>query len=174
MTNIELAILGLIVEKAKHGYQIEQDIEIRGMREWTEIGFSSIYYILNKLEKAGLLTSKLVVDGGGPARKVYQLTDMGFVDFKEAVLSRLSQPRLRSGDFDLALSFMIVLEKEEIFQALQTYHSMLLEKAKTIQDKWDMQGGQKLSSNICELFDHSLQSIQFEINWLEGFISRLE
>ena len=50
MTNPELAILSLIAEKPRHGYDIEQVIEARGMREWTEIGFSSIYYLLNKLE----------------------------------------------------------------------------------------------------------------------------
>jgi DNA-binding PadR family transcriptional regulator len=48
MTNAELAILSLVVEKPRHGYQIEQVIEERGMREWTEVGFSSIYYLLKK------------------------------------------------------------------------------------------------------------------------------
>ena len=51
MTNAELAILSLIGEKPRHGYDIEQVIEVRGMRDWTEIGFSSIYYILRKLEE---------------------------------------------------------------------------------------------------------------------------
>ena len=50
MTNAEFAILSLIVEQPRHGYEIEQVIEERGMRNWTEVGFSSIYYILNKLE----------------------------------------------------------------------------------------------------------------------------
>ena len=59
MTNAELAILSLIAEVPSHGYKIEQTIETRGMREWTEIGFSSIYYLLKKLEKAGLMESQL-------------------------------------------------------------------------------------------------------------------
>ena len=57
MTNAELAILSLVAETQRHGYEIEQIIEIRGMREWTEIGFSSIYYLLNKLERAGQIAS---------------------------------------------------------------------------------------------------------------------
>ena len=44
MTNAELAVLSLVVEAPRHGYEIEQAIAERGMREWTEIGFSSIYY----------------------------------------------------------------------------------------------------------------------------------
>ena len=45
MTNAELAILSLIAEQPRHGYQIDQVIQERGMREWTEVGFSSIYYL---------------------------------------------------------------------------------------------------------------------------------
>ena len=59
MTNAELAILSLVAEQPRHGYEIEQVIEARGMRDWTEVGFSSIYYLLNKLEKAGLVESRL-------------------------------------------------------------------------------------------------------------------
>ena len=54
LTNAELAILSLVAETPRHGYEIEQVIERRGMREWTEVGFSSIYYLLKKLETDGL------------------------------------------------------------------------------------------------------------------------
>jgi DNA-binding PadR family transcriptional regulator len=70
LTNAELAILSLIAEQPRHGYEIEGVIEARGMRDWTEIGFSSIYYLLNKLEKDGLVASQLTASRGrGPARE---------------------------------------------------------------------------------------------------------
>jgi DNA-binding PadR family transcriptional regulator len=59
MTNAKLAILSLIAEEPRRGYDIEQIIEARGMREWTEIGFSSIYSLLKKLETAGLVEGRL-------------------------------------------------------------------------------------------------------------------
>ncbi|MDZ4159188.1 MAG: helix-turn-helix transcriptional regulator, partial [Anaerolineaceae bacterium] len=55
MTNAELAILSLLVERALHGYEIERIIQERGIRDWTEIGFSSIYYLLKKLKNKGLI-----------------------------------------------------------------------------------------------------------------------
>ena len=57
-TNNEIVILGLLAEEPKHGYQLEQDMEQSGMHNWPGIGFSSVYYILNKIEKNGWLTSK--------------------------------------------------------------------------------------------------------------------
>jgi hypothetical protein len=44
-----IEVLGLLAEMPRHGYQLEQVIDDRGMREWTEIGFSSIYFVLNNV-----------------------------------------------------------------------------------------------------------------------------
>jgi len=74
MTNAELAVLGLVVEQPRHGYQIEQLIEQRGMRRWTDIGFSSIYFLLKKLEHGGFIEGRLEKTERGPARKVYHPT----------------------------------------------------------------------------------------------------
>lgn len=51
ISNKEMALLGLLSEKPKHAYEIENDIKERDMRYWTEISKSSIYKLLNKLEK---------------------------------------------------------------------------------------------------------------------------
>lgn len=62
MNNKELALLGLLAEGPKYGYQLEENIAARGMRAWTEIGFSSIYHLLNKLaEQEWVLDRKSVV-----------------------------------------------------------------------------------------------------------------
>ncbi len=61
LTPAELTVLGLIVEQPRHGYDLEQVIEERGIRQWTDIAFSSIYYVLAKLEKRGRVGA---ADGG--------------------------------------------------------------------------------------------------------------
>ena len=43
MTNAELAILSLIAETDRHGYEIEQVIKARGMRNGTQSGVGSSY-----------------------------------------------------------------------------------------------------------------------------------
>ena len=77
------------------------------MREWTDIGFSSIYYLLGKMEKAGLVEGRAEDSGEsgaqtaaptadraarGPARKVYAPTAEGFSAWQEASLQALSMP----------------------------------------------------------------------------------
>jgi len=75
VTDAELAVLGLLAEQPRHGYDIDRTIEHRGMREWTAIGFSSIYYLLDKLTKRGLV--RAVADGASTRRAVCELTDQG-------------------------------------------------------------------------------------------------
>jgi len=87
MTNAEMAILSLIVERSRHGYEIEQVIEEREMRNWTEVGFSSIYYILNNLEEKGLVVGQLEKPiGKGPARKVYHITTVGLEAYQQVTV----------------------------------------------------------------------------------------
>src|SRR3546814_11724527 len=79
LTPSELTVLGLIVEQPRHGYDLEQVIEERGIRRWTDIGFSSIYYVLAKLEKRGLVDAD---EGrsGAKSRRGFQDTVEGWRD----------------------------------------------------------------------------------------------
>ncbi|TFV82540.1 PadR family transcriptional regulator [Microbacterium sp. dk485] len=76
LTPAELTVLGLVVERPQHGYELEQVIEQRGIRQWTEIGFSSIYYLLAKLEKRGLVAAEHA-RGGAKSRRVFRATAEG-------------------------------------------------------------------------------------------------
>lgn len=185
ITNTEMAILGLAAEGPQHGYQIEQTIATRGMREWTEIGFSSIYYILNKLEKSGWLASEvMLVSGsegrGGPARRVYQLTGAGLAVLRSAVRERLAHPRLRSGDFDLALANQPVLPPGEAREALQENRDGLRQRLEQVRAKLDsdragaQRAGHPFPVHVEALFSRSLALMQAELDWLNKYLSQLE
>jgi DNA-binding PadR family transcriptional regulator len=171
MTNTELAILGLVAEQPSYGYQIEQSIEERGMRAWTEIGFSSIYYILNKLETAGWLESHKEDESERPARKVYQLTPAGQAALHTSVLEHLSNPRPRSGDFDLALANLALLAPDEIKTGLQAYRQQLETRLETVTRKWQAVPPADLPPAVHALFSHSHSTIRAELEWVTSFLS---
>ena len=128
MTNAETAILSLIVEAPRHGYEIEQIIEARVMRDWTEIGLSSIYYILKKLEEKGLVQSALEkTPGRGPARKIYRPTEQGRREWHTAALQALSRPAHRSMPFLMGLAALPAFSPEEVEGALTSYLTALEE-----------------------------------------------
>ncbi len=172
ITNSELIIMGLIAEEPKYGYQIEQIIIQRGMREWTDIGFSSIYYILNKLEQKALLHSEKHAEGDRPARKIYNLTDLGRQAYQEEVRMRLTSPRPRTDDFDIGLANLLALERSEIQQALTSHQTALKAKLEQVRAKYDLDGAEQLNAAAYELFDHSTALLSAELNWVTGAIER--
>jgi DNA-binding PadR family transcriptional regulator len=178
VTNNELAILGLVAEQPKHGYQIEQDIESRGMRNWTEIGFSSIYYILNKLQGAGWIAGTVRTAHGeaprrsGPARKVFHLTEAGGKALRDAVHQRLARPRPRSADFDLGLGNLPVLPSPAARAALSAHRDGLRARRRQVQAKWasDRQADENLPPHAEALFARSLALIDAELTWIEKYL----
>jgi DNA-binding PadR family transcriptional regulator len=172
MTNKEMAVLGLLLEGSRHGYQIENDIEDRGMREWTEIGFSSIYYLLNKLLDNGWAQSHLEESGEGPPRKVYAITGAGVRALQDAVARRLSAPTPFTGEFDLALAYAAVLDTEAVLDSLAAYRDRLRDDLVRVQGKWDAQRQDGLPAHVNALFDHSLHTIRAELAWVEQFLEQ--
>lgn len=173
MTNAELAILSLIAEKSRHGYEIEQIIEARGMRDWTEVGFSSIYYLLNKLEKAGMIESHLEQsEGRGPARKVYQITDQGREAQINATLAALSEPVNNYPPFLLGMSNLPGLPRNQATEALKTYSEALADRKGELVYKVEQQS--PMPGFVEAMFDYSLNLIEAEIAWVEKFITQME
>ena len=173
MTNAELAILSLIAEQPRHGYDIEQVIEGRGMRDWTEIGFSSIYYLLNKLEKAKMIESQLEQpDGKGPARKVYHITENGREAHLTGTLEALSNPQSGSAPFLLGLSNFPGLPRDQVVSALNTYVSHLENRLNHMLGRAEAQ--QPLPPFINAMFDYSQVLIEAELNWMQKFIQEVE
>ena len=176
VTNTELAVLGLVAEAPRHGYQVEQDIAARGMREWTEIGFSSIYYVLNKLEEAGWLESRLEAEVSvrkrGPARKIYVLTKNGADIYRAAVQQRLASPRPRTADFALALANLPALPLAEARAAIESQRAALTERLQSVQEKnrQDRNLAGNLPPHVETLFSYSQAQIAAELDWLAHFL----
>ncbi len=174
MTDAELVILSLIAEKPRHGYQIEQVIAEREMREWTELGFSSIYYLLNKLEAGGLIESALERPSGrGPARKVYTITEAGWEACQGGILEALSEPSRPQSMFLLGMSNLPAVPREESLAALQHYAASLAERREHLQERMNMGKG-SFPFHVGAIFDFSLMMIQAELAWLEKFIKQME
>lgn len=172
MTNAELAILGLIVEQPRHGYEIDQVIKERGMRNWTEVGFSSIYYVLKKLEREGLIAGHLEEAERGPARKVYHATAAGVEARRASVVQALSAPQHCHSPLLLGLANMPGVPADTALAALMQYRDSLAERLAEVQERWA--GQQPLPYFVDAMFDHSVVLITAELEWVKRFIRRME
>ena len=171
MTDAELAVLSLIAEQPRHGYQIEQVIEERGMREWTEIGFSSIYYLLKKLEREGQIEGGLQEAERGPARKVYHITQDGRGACRAGLLRALSVPEPRHSALLLGMANLPELPPVEAQAALEGYRDGLAARLAKVQTRWKSQ--RPLPDAVDALYDYSATMIETELEWITQFVAKL-
>lgn len=173
MTNAELAILTLIAEQPRHGYEIEQVIEERGMRDWTEIGFSSIYYLLKKLEKDALIEGCIEHHvGPGPMRKVYNITVAGRKAVRSGVIEALSSPQRTYPLLQLGLANLPCIQRSEALDALRGYCDGLGDRLEYVRDTLEKK--RPFPYFVEAIFGHSITLIEAERTWVEEFIKQLE
>ncbi len=174
MTNAEIAVLGLVAEKPRYGYKLNDVIRARGIRYWIEISFSSVYYVLNKLEKKELVNSKIESQESVPARKIYSITKKGSKELEKSIVDVLSKPKRRFSDVDLGMSNLMYLTKEKALECFNSYLNQLINEESELKEFWQAQGGEELPFYLTALFTRPLIHRQVEIEWVRHFIATIE
>lgn len=71
---LDMCLLSIIREEPSYGYEMVRKLQDRGLSLVSE---GSIYPLLSRLQKGGLLDGFLVQSSEGPARKYYRITQPG-------------------------------------------------------------------------------------------------
>lgn len=166
LTDAELLLLGLVAEMPRHGYELDQVIEERGMREWTQIGFSSIYFVLGKLEKHGLVSAGSAKKSrlSTKSKKQYKLTAAGRKALVNQTLSALREVRPTYSSALLGMINWDALEKNEALAALHARKQSIDVEIKRLSEIQFAQ--QPLPDYVEVLFEHSLGQLKAESEWV--------
>lgn len=174
INNNEYMLLSLLWQSEQaSGYQLNKIIDSRGYRAWADIGMTSIYATLKKLDKKGLIVSHLITDKTttGPAAKVYALTDDGLHTLREATCTGLSQTRERDRRFDLALSTTDLLPHDQVLDLIDQRKSFLQKEHARLSAVYASQQPHiALTGSL--LFQHTLRFIDSELTFLDDFIDQ--
>ena len=161
LSNIAVIVLGLLAESPTHPYDLEKKIEDRGYREWTVIGFSSIYSILKGLEKQCLVeVSSEVVKSR--TRRIYQLTPQGRDLLKQEISRILESPEHPKAEWDLGVAYMFgLLSYDEQVERLQAYRIRILQHITELENRShefpdDDIATYRETYHIKALFDHPI------------------
>ena len=161
-TDAELLLLGLLAEMPRHGYELEQEIERRNLREWTRIGFSSIYFVLGKLKQAGLVSAKKA--SGAKARQTFSITAAGRRILAAQTIAALRAYRQTYSSVLLGLMHWPVLAREAALEALDARgRAVDTEMARLESIRVDQQ---PLPDYVEALFDFSIGQLKAEANWI--------
>ncbi len=77
LTTPDLVVLSLLSEEPMHGYQVNQTLEYREVRDWAGISRPQVYYSLHKLKRLELIAPAKSKEKLGPERQTYCTTPVG-------------------------------------------------------------------------------------------------
>lgn len=78
---LPMLMLDLLGAEESYGYELVGRLAAAGL---TGIATGTVYPVLSRLERDGLITSRLVASSAGPARKYYRPTPSGEVGLRDA------------------------------------------------------------------------------------------
>lgn len=169
-----MVLLGLLYEEDLYGYEIEAVIEERKLRNWTKIGFSSIYNSLNNLEKKGWIGSRNEAEYGSPPRKVYFVNDTFRDTVREIIKKALHTPQRVYSEFSIGLAFSHFLTKEEVYECLIEYRVNLENRRQTILKSYKEQPMVHNIIHVKALFTHPLRLIEAEVEWINDLLDEMK
>ena len=166
LTPAELTVLGLVIERPQHGYDLERVIEQRGIRQWTDIGFSSIYYLLSKLERRGLLHVPQA-PAAAKSRRVFHATTEGRRHASRTALAFVAEARPVPHPLLVGVANLALFSAQQYAQALRTRLAQIEARIAAVRAVGAAQQTQtSLPLAAREVFSYSLSLMEAERQWL--------
>ncbi len=162
---LELAILGLLREQPRHGYELRRQLADYGF--WS-VSFGSLYPALRRLERKGLIAA---ADSSG-RRKSYVMTDEGRTAFAEM----MADPSDDGDDeraFNLRLAFFRYLEPDDRLGVLERRREQLSERlarGRASLRRTASRTKERMDRYTLSLMEHGVRSAEADIAWLDELI----
>ena len=168
----QFVVLGLIAEFPSHAYSIDQRIEDRGMRNWTDIGKSSIYRIIGELEQAQFI-SYYEEEVDNRLRKVYSVTEKGMKVLKAKVFNTINEFIGKNDeDFYVAFSMLPILATDDLMQALLNAFQNISKHKQELEQM--LSENQDYPLNVIGLFKHPIMILETDIKFLEWVLEKVK
>jgi PadR family transcriptional regulator AphA len=150
--SLKYALLGLLAEDSKYGYEIKQEFEGALGNVWS-VSYGQLYPTLRRLAELDWVTKKTAPGKKAAEKNIYSITPKGKKKLDEWLLKPLRSNYKVKDEFTLKFLFFDKLPKEKVLEYLK------LQQKKAVMQK--------------ESFQRTLVSIKNEINYyLQAIIRR--
>ncbi|MFI0374093.1 PadR family transcriptional regulator [Actinomadura sp. 1N219] len=164
---VSYAVLGLIEESARHGYDLKQSYD-RRFGEAKPIRFGQVYRTLAQLVRDGRAEVAGVEPGAGPERKRYAITSAGAADLDRWLAEPEDpRPQLQTVLFTKVVLALLSGRSAERFLDAQRARHMAAMRELTASRRESGVVGDSL------LADYRLFHIEADLRWIDHAAGRL-
>lgn len=164
---LEFILLGLVREEPGHGYALFE--RLKNSKELSliwQVKRSKLYYLLDKSEKEGYLSSFTTSQGPYPDRKVYRITESGRTVLEEWLHTPVRSSRFVRLAFLSKLYFLVQEENQSARELIDQQIEICNNWLKNLQKQSQSAGPGEFICN--QVFSFRIGQITAMINWLEN------
>jgi len=171
--SVRYAVLGLISQKPRHGYEMRVAFEaLVGGENW-EVKPAQIYTTLDRLEEAGWVErSSDLGEGDEPSRRVYRITPQGEAALQEWFSGGVI-PEHQRDEFFIKLIIALVSGRADPQRLIQTQRVLLFKEMHTATRQRDEYDPHTAMAQIL-LLDKAIMHLEADLRWLDMIEMRLE
>jgi len=175
MSSTRLLILGVLKNRPLHGYEVRHELELWSAEQWANVAYGSIYFALKKMAEEGLVeavgTDQI---GNRPARTIYAITERGRAEFERLLREYWWQYKPVIDPFQVALTFMDQLPRDELLAALRHRSERLRSFLSAFNYMVTGKIGGETPRHIAENLRLAMSHDETELRWIEAAIGKVE
>ncbi len=173
-TKIDLLLLGLLLDRPMHGYELYQQIQAERIDTWLHVSMAGVYYSLGKLRDQGLVAESRQRGGRSARKSIYRLTEDGRAAFFSAMEAQALNQETASLDYDLVIYLLNKLPLQQATSLLEQHLAFLGKQTHALQTTLDAERDASGSSLRLAVLDHKLRYLKMEQNWLTDVLRGIE
>ncbi len=167
------AILGLLAQRPRHGYELRAAFEaLAGGEENWAVKPGQIYATLSRLEQGGLIVQDAVEQDAGPEKRIYALTATGTEALQEWFASGI-EPDHQRDEFFIKLMVAMASDLADPRRLIQSQRNALYQKLHGIvNQRGRADPGRELAEIL--LLDKAVMHVEADLRWLDMAEARLD
>ncbi|HPO50003.1 MAG TPA: helix-turn-helix transcriptional regulator [Spirochaetota bacterium] len=169
MTDSEFIILSFVNDGLNYSYLIEKVIEKKKLRDYFDLSFSSIYFLINELENKKFVETYQSFGKKGVGKKGIKITETGKEALKKALEEKFSGNPILSHPIDYIFLVCHNSNENQIKNGLNKYlkeseriYKFYLQKKETLEENENSLFGEKMIVN------HFISRLKNEIEWVKA------
>lgn len=176
LTTADLIVLGLICERPMHGYELNQELLKRDVRDWADVSRPQVYYSLNKLANVKMvmtIASKLPTEG--PERQVYKITALGKKSLNNALDNERWTNQRPPPSFITWLALSIHASNDVIKRHIKMRRQFLeseLEREERTYQTFSHLKGKPIATGLL-MIEYAILQFKTELKWLDKVATTL-
>jgi DNA-binding PadR family transcriptional regulator len=173
-TKIDLMLLGLLLDRPMHGYELYQQIQAEGIDGWFNVSMAGVYYSLGKLRDRGLVAESRQRGGRSARKSIYRLTEEGRAAFFATMEEQAIKQEKVYLDYDVVIYLLNKLPLQRAVSLLEQHQTYLAEQAEEVQAALAVERDNGRSPLKLAVLDHKRRYLEMEQAWLADVVRDIQ